>query len=133
VSEKAVQQITAALNRGDIDAVSSRFADDAVADWTHSRGPWAGTYQGVEEILRIWRENFVDLWGSCAVELEQVEELGNGVVVSQNLLQARGAGSGIEVEARAGSVWWFEDEKVVRWQMFQSWEEARQAAAVDEG
>lgn len=122
-----IGEFLGSVNRGEIDEGFTHVAEDGVADWSQSRGPWSGLYKGREAIKQIWRENFVEPWEFRRIELEKVQNLGDGLLVSQTLITARGAGSGVEVTARGGQLWRFEGE-VVNWQLFQSFDEALAAA-----
>ncbi len=115
-----------ALNRGDFD-VAIQLADP---DIVFVRPGGLPELRGVDAV-RAWME-------PDAFESQQIEALGFEVagnrVLSRLRTRARGAGSGIEMEIEAITVWTFnEDGKVTRVESFMTTEEdqARRALRGD--
>ena len=86
-------------NRRDIDAVMSSFAVDAVFE-----GRALGDiFKGQAEI-RAFVEGWFGMYEELEYKLEEVHDLGNGVVFAVVLQEARPAGSAGHVRQRAGWV-----------------------------
>jgi ketosteroid isomerase-like protein len=60
------------------------------------------------EVIRSTRDEF-------EVSLDEVLHDGDDVLVVADLLGGQGRGSGVEVEMRIFSVYWFEDGQIRRW------------------
>ena len=115
----------AAFNERDFDAALALFAPDAEHDWSHSVGPYAGVYRGRGNILRFWR-GFLDAVETLHFDAEEVLELGEHVLVMV-AAHVTGRESGVEVVARGPHLWTLRDDAVVRFQLFQTREEALRA------
>ncbi|MGH2978691.1 MAG: nuclear transport factor 2 family protein [Solirubrobacterales bacterium] len=91
-----------ALNRRDIDATVAVLDDDAL--WVeHSELPEAGSYQGVATI-RSFLEHYLESWEELHQEIEDRDVRGHCVLLFIHL-EARGKGSGIEVNSRYAHLW----------------------------
>jgi ketosteroid isomerase-like protein len=113
---EALRRNNEALNRGDFDTAIQLAAPDIV----FARGGGRPDLHGVKAV-RAWMEP--DAFESQSIELLGYETEGNRVMTRQ-LTKARGAGSGIEMEIEAVTVWTFnEDGKVVRVEAFTPAEE----------
>jgi len=112
-----------AANRRDFDALLSFFAPDAVWEGMALRT----SFQGVEAIRGFWQDWFAsyeELWAG----LEEVLDLGNGVVFGVLIQKARLVGSSGEVRLRSGVVGEWVDGLIVRVTLRRDIEEARAAA-----
>jgi ketosteroid isomerase-like protein len=119
---EGLRRQTEALNRGDFDA-AMELAD---ADIVLVRAGGLPELRGTEAV-RAWLEP--DAFESQVYELLGFEFHENRVL-TRSLTKARGAGSGIEMEIEALSVWTFSDAgKVTRMETFLTSEvdEARRA------
>ena len=95
-----------ALNRRDIDGTVAVLHDDAT--WSeHSDLPEAGSYQGVETI-RSFLESFLESWETFHQEIEDQIVRGHCALLFIHL-DARGKGSGIEVNSRYAHLWSLRD------------------------
>jgi ketosteroid isomerase-like protein len=91
-----------ALNRRDIDGTIDVLHDDAA--WVeHSDLPEAGTYEGAATI-RSFLEQFLESWEEFHQEIEEQTVRGHCVLLFIHL-EARGKGSGIEVDSRYAHLW----------------------------
>jgi ketosteroid isomerase-like protein len=100
-----------ALNRRDIDGTVAVLHDDA--QWVeHSELPEAGTYEGVGRI-RSFLEQFMESWEDFHQEIEEREVRGRCVLLFIHL-EARGQGSGIEVDSRYAHLWQVSEGKGAR-------------------
>ena len=88
-----------AANRGDIDAVMSTFAVDAVFE-----GQALGDVYEGQAAIRAFVEGWWDIYEELEYKLEEVHDLGNGVVFAVVLQEARPVGVAGHVRAREGWV-----------------------------
>jgi ketosteroid isomerase-like protein len=87
-------------NRRDIDAVMSSFAVDAVFE-----GRALGeTFEG-QAAIRSFIEGWFGMYEELEFKLEEVHDLGNGVVLAVVLQEARLAGIAGQVQQREGWVY----------------------------
>jgi ketosteroid isomerase-like protein len=89
-----------AVNRRDLDALMSNWSPDVVYDTSPSG---MGTYQG-HAAVRAFMKGYWDLFDELRFELESVENLGHGVILSVNRQDGRPAGSGARVRVREAHV-----------------------------
>ena len=100
-----------ALNGRDIDGTIGVLRDDA--KWVeHSDLPEAGTYEGVETI-RGFLEQFLESWEMFRQEIEERMVRGHCVLLFIHL-EARGKGSGIEVDSRYAHLWQLDEGRGAR-------------------
>ena len=100
-----------ALNRRDIEATVGVLHDDAT--WVeHSDLPEAGSYQGVGTI-RSFLELFLESWEELHQEIEEQDVRGHCVLLFIHL-EARGKGSGIEVDSRYAHLWHLRESRGAR-------------------
>src|SRR2546421_4235695 len=88
-----------AANRRDLDAVASSFAEDAVFD-----GRAAGTLFEGRAAIRRFLEDWFGAYEELEVGLEEVRDLGNGVVFAVVIQNGRLAGSAGHLRQREGWV-----------------------------
>ncbi len=101
----------AALNRRDIDGTVAVLDEDA--SWVeHSDLPEAGSYRG-RETIRAFLEHFLDSWDDFEQQIEDAREE-DGCVLLFIRLNARGKGSGIDVESRYAHLWLMREGRGVR-------------------
>ena len=72
-----------------------------------------GMYRGPEAMPK-WMDVIRSAWEEFEVSLDEVLHDGDDVVVVAELLRGRGRGSGVEVEMRIFSAYWFEEGKIRR-------------------
>ena len=111
-----------AANVGDFDAMLGFFAPDAV--W---EGTLESTLEGVAAIRGFWEDWFAS-YEELSFELEEVLDLGNGVVFSVVTQKARLVGSSGEVRQRIGVVSEWVDGLIARATFYYDIDEARAAA-----
>jgi ketosteroid isomerase-like protein len=107
----------------DIDAALEMIDPNAVFDWSDSRAPYGGRFDG-HRALREFFQVFVDAWEEWNVEFEEVIEADLGTVLIVTHVIARGKGSGVPVEAHGASIWSVRDGRVMGAKLFQSKDEA---------
>lgn len=121
-------KVTDAIAAGDLDRAMASLADDVVLDWSRSRGPLQGTYEGHSGSRRYW-EQMYEVWDVVSWGLEVVARPAPDTAVLESKPRGRGRGSGIEMGGRGGLIVQVHDGKVSRVTLFQSPEEALAAAA----
>jgi ketosteroid isomerase-like protein len=114
---------TQAVVAGDLDKALKYLDEDLTMDWSRSRGPLQGTYEGKSGARRYW-EDMLDAWKPIAWELEVVGRPALDTVVLESKPYAQGQGSGIELQGRGGLIVRARDGKLVALTLFQSPEEA---------
>ena len=90
-----------------------------------------GTYRGPEAI-KEWMDVIRSAWVKFEVSLDEVLYDGDDVVVVTELLRGRGRESGVDVEMRVFSTYWFEHGKIRRRASFTERTAALEAAGLSE-
>jgi ketosteroid isomerase-like protein len=85
------------------------------------------TYRGREGVRR-WFESFYEIMDDIRVEPERLEDLGEGRLLAEITLRARGQSTGLETEQRTFSVVTLEDGLIRRFEFFPDAASARAAA-----
>jgi ketosteroid isomerase-like protein len=116
---------------GDLDATLECVHDEVVFDWSDSIGPFAGTYRGRDGMVGFWEE-LREAFEEFAPEALEFTEIGSDRVITLDVVRGRGKGSGIEIEAQGAMLWSFRDGKIAHAKMFQTKDEALQAAGLPE-
>jgi ketosteroid isomerase-like protein len=123
------EEAYAALNAGDVDGAIERMDPDVVFDWSRSKSPYRGVYEGREAVRRLFeelRESFEEM------EYKTVEWIPAGErLVRVGGVRGRGRGSGVEVAMEGGQVIEFADGLASRVTLYQTAEEALAAVAGD--
>ncbi len=126
-TRKAVE----AINRGDA---------EAAFEWTHPDIEWqtldvfpdAGIYRGPDEVrdfFQTWQETF----RGFRLLLDECVPVGDDCVLAALQVGGKGAGSGVEVESPVFfQVLEFRDGQVIRARMFQTRDEALEAAGLSD-
>ncbi|HKG36398.1 MAG TPA: nuclear transport factor 2 family protein [Solirubrobacterales bacterium] len=129
MSEGNVEVVRAALdayNRGDLEAMMKHAAPDLEFDWSRSISPQKGVYN---------RDQFPDFtlageFESVRTEPEELIDAGGHVITPLiGYFQGR---DGIELTARFTYLWTFRDGVCVRVTIFQTRDEALEAAGLRE-
>jgi ketosteroid isomerase-like protein len=118
------RQAYEALGCGDVDAVMSLIAADAVYDGSDHG---IGTFEGAEAI-RGFIEDWFRNWEEYAYEAEEVLDIGHGVVVFVLREGGRLVGSNGRVEQRVAHVTTWTDGLLERIAVFADIDEARNIA-----
>jgi ketosteroid isomerase-like protein len=84
-------------------------------------------HEGVREFLTLIREQ----WAAMRLEPQEFVDAGDKVVVSVRLVGV-GKESGVETTANAAHLWTFRGGKIVRQTVFQTMDEALEAAGLSE-
>lgn len=86
----------------------------------------SGTRKGIDAFAAA-AESVSDTFEGASVDIEEFFDAGDRVVVIATL-RGRGRGSGADVERRQGYVWTLRDGRAIRFQWFNSAEDALEAA-----
>jgi ketosteroid isomerase-like protein len=111
----------------DLDAAMELVHPQAVFDW--SRAPYTGLFEG-HAAVREASEALWDAWDEWDPEFEEAIDVDPETVLIVTFVRARGRGSGVPVEAHGASLWSLRDGKIIRAKLFQSKEEALEAAGL---
>jgi uncharacterized protein len=87
-----------------------------------------GTRRGIDAFAAA-AESVSDTFEEARVDIEEFFDAGDQVVVVATL-RGRGRGSGADVERRQGYVWTLRDGKAIRFQWFNSAEDALESAGL---
>ena len=115
----------------DLEAALECVHDDIEFDWSNSMGPSMGTYSGHNGFTRFWTD-MLEAWDEFRPELVEVFECGPNRLITLDVVRARGTGSGIEMESRGAMLWTLQQGKILRAKMFQTKDEALEAAGLPE-
>ena len=108
-SVERVRRQFEAGNRRDIDAVMSTFAPDAVFE-----GRALGDIFEGEAAIRVFVEGWFGMYPELEFRLDEIDDLGNGVVLAVVFQEARPAGTAAHVQQREGWVYVWEEGLVAR-------------------
>ena len=125
-----VRRSTDALSRGDFEGFLENWAEDAVVDWSRSRGLDARVFRGHAEI-RAFAERFREAFDEMQLELEDLTEIEDGLLVAQNLAHMRSR-SGVEVQARSAWLISIRGGEQTSLTLYQTEQEALEAAGLSE-
>jgi ketosteroid isomerase-like protein len=122
-----VRRFYESWNERDLEAVLACVHDEFRFDWSDSRSPFSGVYEGREGLLQFWRDG-LEAWDEFALEIEDEIECERDRIVTATLVRGRGKGSGIEVEARGAMLWTLREKTLLEGKLFQTKEDALEAA-----
>ena len=125
-----VRRTSDAYNRRDLDGMVEHWAPDAVLDWSNSRGLEAGVYRGHDEI-RAFTQQFLAAWEDIRLELDDPIEVEDDLLVVENITYLRGR-DGIKTQVRSAWVLTFEDGQQTSLTLYQTMQEALEAAGLSE-
>ena len=123
-----VRRSFAKYNRGDIKGALEEWAADAVWDWSNGHGFDAGIYRGRDEIRAFWQQRGA-AWEESRLEIVDLVEVDHDRVIVENVGYSRGR-DGIHVEARSAWLVTFQDGEQISLTLFQTMQEALEAAGL---
>jgi ketosteroid isomerase-like protein len=132
MSQENAEIVRAALdafNRGDREAALKDMAPDFELDMSRAISPDQRGIYGLDQMRQFW-DAFVEPFESFRFEAEEFIEAGDRVILPTTA-HARGR-DGIEVTARAATVYTIRDGAIVRMCMYQTLQEALEAARPSE-
>jgi ketosteroid isomerase-like protein len=123
-----VKEFSRLFEEGDRDRWRDYFNPEVVWDTSASDWPTAGVvsgYVGVEQFFRDW----LGTWRNFEIEYREFIDAGDSVVV---VFRQSGTGreSGIRIDREFFAIYDLENSKVVRYRMYDSREEAVEAAGL---
>jgi ketosteroid isomerase-like protein len=118
-----------AFNRGDVAAVMDLATPDVEWGATGAFPGLDAVYRGPEG-MQAWVDTIRSVWEEFEVTLDEVLYDDRDLLVVAELLRGRGAGSGVEVEMRVYSAYWFEDGKLRKRRAFTEASAALEAAGL---
>ena len=125
---EVVRSLYSAGNRRDINAVLSCHGPDAVLD---ASAAGLGSFEGVPAI-----RGFLEDWWRTYEDYENVPEeiisAGDDIVLVVNTLKGRLPGTSEPLRLHNAYMFHFEDGLIVRWTVFQSIDDAREAAGLND-
>jgi ketosteroid isomerase-like protein len=127
---EVVRRFNRIFERGDREEWLTYFDPDVVWDTSASEMPAAGVYHGHEGVER-WFRDWLETWADYEIENREYIEAGDAVVVVFRQ-SGTGRGSGVRTERDFFIVYDLRDSKVVRFRLFESREEALEAAGLSE-
>src|SRR5205809_220912 len=98
-------------------------------DWSASRAPFRGVYNGHEGLTRFWSE-LLGAWEEFSLEIVEVVECDPERLVTVTVVRGRGRESGINTEAGGAMLWVLREGKILSGKLFQNREEALKAAGL---
>jgi ketosteroid isomerase-like protein len=104
VAEHLVRDAWDAYNAGDIERTIASF-DPGLTVYAPPSMANAGTFHGIDGFIE-WITQWNEAWDSFHTEIVELEQLGDGRVITRMRQSGTGRGSGVEVEMEAG--WLFE-------------------------
>ncbi len=123
---EVVRRVYEAWSRGETPGPAELL--DAEIEYVNPAGAIEpGTRRGIAEFTRATQQTF-EVWEHWRAEPERIEAVGDHVVAVVRY-QARGRGSGIEIEGTESSLWTFRDGKVIRYEWFHRPEDAFEAVS----
>jgi ketosteroid isomerase-like protein len=125
-----VKEFSRLFEQGDRDRWRDYFDPDVVWDTSASDWPTAGArhgHEGVEQFFRDW----LATWRDYEIDYREFLDAGDSVVV---VFRQSGTGreSGIHIDRDFFAIYDLEKSKVVRYRMYDSREEALEAAGLSE-
>jgi ketosteroid isomerase-like protein len=119
----------AAFNRRDVPALVELITEDF--EWV----TWTGTveptvYHGADGLASYFRD--ADVWEVLSLEADEFRDLGDQVLLVVGTFNARGGGSGVEIEAPYYSAFFVSGGKLARVLSFRTEAEALEAAGLRE-
>jgi uncharacterized protein len=127
---EVVKEFSQLFAAGDRENWREYFDPDLIWDASASGLPWAGVYRGHGGVERFFRD-WLGAWRDYEIAYTDFIDAGDAVVVF--FRQAgTGRGSGVRTEKDFFNVFDLRDSKVVRCRLFESREQALEAAGVSE-
>jgi uncharacterized protein len=125
-----VKRFTRMFERGDREEWRKYFDRDVVWDTSASEMPAAGVYRGHEGVER-WFRDWLETWADYEIENRDYIDAGDAVVVVFRQ-SGTGRGSGVRTERDFFVVYDLRASKVVRFRLYESRDEALEAAGLSE-
>jgi ketosteroid isomerase-like protein len=125
------RDVVEAWNRDDLDAMLETMAPDYEFQTAQLFSDTEPIYRGRDGFREFWN-TFRSAWEEIALDVERIEDLGDGRVLGLLTFHGRGRTSGVEVSVRYGHLATLRDGRFVHLRGFGDWEEALKAAGLRE-
>jgi ketosteroid isomerase-like protein len=126
-----VREATAATNRLDVDALVALLSPNVVWEENPEIPGLREVYRGRPEV-RAWAQEILEVVDSPHSELEEITELSDDRVFTENVLTGHGKGSGVPVALRYWAILSIAQGRIARRQVFWNGDEALEAAGLRE-
>lgn len=126
-NRELVQRCFELFRRGEYAATLVYF-DQAVETVEPGDMPGAATYVGYAGLAEAF-SHFADAWAAYTVDLDELLDVGDQVLASVRY-HAIGQENGVPVETTVAHVYAVENGRIVRWQMFNTRDDALEAAGL---
>ena len=126
---QVVRDQFAATNERDFARAMDFYADDVTLYASPDSTPTAGFFEGKEAVGEWFGDWFRNFEPGYRFEIEEVRDLGGGVVFMFATHGGRGRLSGVEVHGETGYLYRVRDGKVIQVGFFVDGEEALEAAS----
>ena len=128
---ETVRRAFAEYKRGDLEGALDEWAPDAVWDWSNGHGFDAGVYRGRDEIRAFWQERQA-AWEEVRFELVDLLEVEDDRCDRGERRSTRGVGTGSRLRRAARGYITFRDGKQTSLTLYQTKQEALEAAGLRE-
>jgi uncharacterized protein len=125
-----VKEFTRRFERGDRDGWREHFDPNVVFDTSATKMPVAGVYHGHQGIERFFRD-WLGTWKDYEIATREYIDAGDAVVIVFRQ-SGTGRGSGVRTARDFFGVYELRESKVVRYHMYESRQEALEAAGLSE-
>ena len=123
---EVAEHLYKAIGAGDLDRALKWIHPEIVLDWTRSRGPYMGLYEGPEG-ARAFATEATSAFREIEYVTEEWISIGE-VLVRVGGVRGVGRASGAEISGHGAQIFEFDGELVKRVTLFQTKEEALAAA-----
>jgi ketosteroid isomerase-like protein len=118
-----IRRAQSEFNRGDVSGARSIVTEDV--EWgTIGSFPGVNAVYHGRDALQEWMDSIRSAWEWFDVQVDEVVRAEEDLVVIREHLRGKGRSSGVEVEMRIYSVYWFEQGRIVKRRVFHSRQEA---------
>jgi ketosteroid isomerase-like protein len=124
---EVVRRMMDAWISGDRDTARALYDENVVYIFPPLDAPVSHGVAAMERALEIWRRT----WEEYSVEIDEVIDAGDHVIVVQTQ-RGRGKTSGAEVELTSASLYTLLGSKIVRGEVFETKQDALEAAGLRE-
>jgi ketosteroid isomerase-like protein len=125
---EALEELTAAMNRRDVEAVLRGVAVDVV--FRPARSDVEGAYLGHDGI-RVFFANNAENFELFRIDFRELRDLGEWVLATGSI-HIRGRGGGVEMDIPTAGLASFESGRMTRWEDFRERRLALRAAGIQE-
>ena len=115
----------------DVPGLMAALVDDVEVDFSNAEGPFRGVYSGRDAVIGLCRAQW-EPWDEVTMDVERMVDCGEHRLATATVLHAKGRTSGVDVEAHVANLWTFRNGKVSHCKLFQTMDQAVDAAGASE-